>query len=453
MEQFTHPKNSKVTNVRVDAEPDSLDSMKDDRSNIHAETGLRKRGRKPNPLINSEEGYDPWIDTKKPKISHLKKTVNQRTNGLVIGCPVSGKSAANSQNGKSIKCKPFSPKSDLPKKKGKMLKQDISHEEKGPQSDTGLEIEQKSSKTLEIKKRKRSIRAEVPGDCLENTTLHSANEEMEKNGEEMEKNGTGSSSAQIGSEQKSWVHDIPAKKKTKAGNEAPKTKPKRKQSAEKGKVSGTLGLGAELIGKRIKVWWPMDKIYYEGVVNSYDDTEKRHTVLYTDDAEEILNLKTERWKLIDDDVSPSILEENISGKRSEKTPQGKADSNWKDMSSSTPETAGIKVGNRVITDEAIDPSIMDCSKLDSERSAEKLKIESSNTDTDSENTLSAQTSFKFQRIRSADDYDEVCKPNGEPSEKSNCGFEVQDCDSSKMDDHRIQNDKGSLFEADQYRLR
>ncbi|GJU33973.1 phospholipase-like protein [Tanacetum coccineum] len=35
--------------------------------------------------------------------------------------------------------------------------------------------------------------------------------------------------------------------------------------------------GENLVGERIKVWWPLDKKYYEGVVESFDCSEKKHT--------------------------------------------------------------------------------------------------------------------------------------------------------------------------------
>ncbi|KAI3499028.1 hypothetical protein L1887_34820 [Cichorium endivia] len=54
-----------------------------------------------------------------------------------------------------------------------------------------------------------------------------------------------------------------------------------------------------LIGRRIKVWWPMDKVYYEGVVKSYDHESKKHVILYDDGDLEVLRLHRERWKLVE----------------------------------------------------------------------------------------------------------------------------------------------------------
>nr|XP_043637270.1 sister chromatid cohesion protein PDS5-like [Erigeron canadensis] len=54
--------------------------------------------------------------------------------------------------------------------------------------------------------------------------------------------------------------------------------------------------GENLVGSRIKVWWPDDKLYYPGVVKSFDCIRKRHKLLYDDGEEEVLDLKEEQWE-------------------------------------------------------------------------------------------------------------------------------------------------------------
>ncbi|GMI64562.1 hypothetical protein like AT5G47690 [Hibiscus trionum] len=56
---------------------------------------------------------------------------------------------------------------------------------------------------------------------------------------------------------------------------------------------------ADLIGYRIKVWWPTDKQFYKGTVKSYDPMKRKHVVLYEDGDVEVLRLERERWELID----------------------------------------------------------------------------------------------------------------------------------------------------------
>ncbi|KAJ4831103.1 hypothetical protein Tsubulata_033020 [Turnera subulata] len=55
----------------------------------------------------------------------------------------------------------------------------------------------------------------------------------------------------------------------------------------------------ELIGHRIKVWWPMDKKFYGGTIKSYDPLKGKHVILYDDGDVEVLRLEKERWELID----------------------------------------------------------------------------------------------------------------------------------------------------------
>ncbi|CAJ2656499.1 unnamed protein product [Trifolium pratense] len=80
-------------------------------------------------------------------------------------------------------------------------------------------------------------------------------------------------------------------------------------------------LGNSLVGKRIKVWWPLDQTYYDGVVNAYDHVKGKHKVLYDDGMEEQLNLKKHRWELVDVNVlpdeahEPQELGDSLVGKR------------------------------------------------------------------------------------------------------------------------------------------
>ncbi|GER48127.1 sister chromatid cohesion protein pds5 [Striga asiatica] len=75
------------------------------------------------------------------------------------------------------------------------------------------------------------------------------------------------------------------------------------------------GTSAEdLIDRRIKVWWPMDKEYYEGVVKSFDTEKKKHVILYDDGDVEVLRLEKERWELVDNDPKGSGSSKGLSRK-------------------------------------------------------------------------------------------------------------------------------------------
>ncbi|GJW86007.1 phospholipase-like protein [Tanacetum coccineum] len=60
-----------------------------------------------------------------------------------------------------------------------------------------------------------------------------------------------------------------------------------------------------LVGSRIKVWWPKDDTYYEGTVKSFDSSKKKHKVWYDDGDKESIDLKKEKWELVAD-VSPML---------------------------------------------------------------------------------------------------------------------------------------------------
>lgn len=76
---------------------------------------------------------------------------------------------------------------------------------------------------------------------------------------------------------------------------------KKKPSSGKDKVKETPQCDKNLVGKKIKVWWPLDSKFYEGVVGSYNSSKKKFTVNYNDGETEKLNLSKERWELVEDD--------------------------------------------------------------------------------------------------------------------------------------------------------
>ncbi|KAL6899604.1 hypothetical protein ACP4OV_006262 [Aristida adscensionis] len=61
------------------------------------------------------------------------------------------------------------------------------------------------------------------------------------------------------------------------------------------------GLDASLVGARVKVWWPDDKMFYKGVVDSFDPASKKHKVAYDDGDVEVLLLKEEKWEFISEE--------------------------------------------------------------------------------------------------------------------------------------------------------
>ncbi|RLM79722.1 hypothetical protein C2845_PM12G11910 [Panicum miliaceum] len=75
------------------------------------------------------------------------------------------------------------------------------------------------------------------------------------------------------------------------------------------------GLDGSLVGARIKVWWPDDKMFYKGVVASFDSGSKRHKVAYDDGDVEVLLLRDEKWEFISEEKEASVASETPRGRK------------------------------------------------------------------------------------------------------------------------------------------
>ena len=52
------------------------------------------------------------------------------------------------------------------------------------------------------------------------------------------------------------------------------------------------------MGKRIRVFWPLDKAWYEGTVKSFDKVANKHLIQYEDEEEELLDLEKEKFEWV-----------------------------------------------------------------------------------------------------------------------------------------------------------
>ncbi|CAL9753886.1 unnamed protein product [Musa acuminata subsp. burmannicoides] len=62
----------------------------------------------------------------------------------------------------------------------------------------------------------------------------------------------------------------------------------------------------EVVGKRIKVFWPLDKAWYEGRVSSFDEMSGQHLICYVDGEEEALDLGKEKFEWIGGETPRSL---------------------------------------------------------------------------------------------------------------------------------------------------
>ncbi|KAL5983572.1 hypothetical protein ACLOJK_017660 [Asimina triloba] len=65
-------------------------------------------------------------------------------------------------------------------------------------------------------------------------------------------------------------------------------------------LSGKKPYSAEVVGKRIKVYWPLDKCWYDGCVKSFDEKTGQHVVQYDDAEEEVLDLGEEKIEWVEE---------------------------------------------------------------------------------------------------------------------------------------------------------
>ncbi|KAG9457908.1 hypothetical protein H6P81_002416 [Aristolochia fimbriata] len=56
----------------------------------------------------------------------------------------------------------------------------------------------------------------------------------------------------------------------------------------------------DVVGKRVKVFWPQDDAWYEGYIKSFDKESGKHLVLYDDAEEEVLELVNEKIEILED---------------------------------------------------------------------------------------------------------------------------------------------------------
>ncbi|XP_016462872.2 sister chromatid cohesion protein PDS5 homolog C isoform X2 [Nicotiana tabacum] len=96
--------------------------------------------------------------------------------------------------------------------------------------------------------------------------------------------------------------DSPDKPAKDEGNQEETTKSaKRKRSSGKDRATEDVQYDESLVGLKVKVWWPYDRSFYEGVISAFDSGKRKHTVSYDDGETEVLNLRKERWEFIQGD--------------------------------------------------------------------------------------------------------------------------------------------------------
>ncbi|XP_022724564.1 uncharacterized protein LOC111281182 isoform X2 [Durio zibethinus] len=393
----------------------------------------KKRGRRPNSLMNSEEGYDhSWIymDLEDAAAQLMDEKVSESMELSFQIKEIIGASSASPNSGlpgginprrgrskgkESMTTENADPNSSLTKRlelKAQILEK--------PAPSAGGSLQMKSeAKTSDRKRQKRSRRVEIGAKTnqaslyfapekegrvqsdLEEKKLQQPTVKKYKNNQTLDdddmldKNISGASGKQTISRS--------ATTSRRGGSymeKTPKTNPKSQRNARKGMASELPDLGEELTGRRIKVWWPMDKRFYEGVVASFDPIRMMHQVFYDDGDEERLNLRRECWQLIHDkgqettdlptpDVSLDILRKQKGKAHSSlpksARPRSSSKRNGAHASTSTRKSksyADSSADGAMLDKSMVHKSLKDASTTDGrstgdgQKSAEELKVES-----------------------------------------------------------------------------
>ncbi|XP_076896230.1 DNA mismatch repair protein MSH6-like isoform X2 [Bidens hawaiensis] len=82
----------------------------------------------------------------------------------------------------------------------------------------------------------------------------------------------------------------------------PNPNPKLPLVIGKSPSTSTPTYGDEVVNRRIRVYWPLDKSWYEGCVKSFDKSTGKHLVQYDDSEEELLDLSKEKVELLKEEV-------------------------------------------------------------------------------------------------------------------------------------------------------
>lgn len=61
------------------------------------------------------------------------------------------------------------------------------------------------------------------------------------------------------------------------------------------------GFRGDVVGRRIKVFWSLDKAWHEGRVSSFYASQGKHLVLYDDGEEEALDLSCQKFEWLEED--------------------------------------------------------------------------------------------------------------------------------------------------------
>ncbi|KAL4572174.1 hypothetical protein LXL04_018943 [Taraxacum kok-saghyz] len=134
--------------------------------------------------------------------------------------------------------------------------------------------------------------------------------------------------------------------------------------------------GDELVNRRIKVYWPLDKAWYEGCVKSFDKSSGKHLVQYDDSEEEHLDLSKEKIELLKEQAKRfrRLRKFSIEDEDDDEAGGGSQEIVDKNVESGSDDSADEDWGKNV-EKEAIDDEMEDLDLVDEEEEEEEVEME------------------------------------------------------------------------------
>ncbi|KAL2641782.1 hypothetical protein R1flu_009369 [Riccia fluitans] len=86
------------------------------------------------------------------------------------------------------------------------------------------------------------------------------------------------------------------------------------ESGNSGNGRGTHNPGESVIGMRLRVWWPLDKVWYPGRIRSYNKENGTHVIAYDDGEDETVTLSKEKLDWLDENEAVEGLQKLASGR-------------------------------------------------------------------------------------------------------------------------------------------
>ncbi|KAG7597197.1 Armadillo-type fold [Arabidopsis suecica] len=287
-----------------------------------ASVSTRKRGLKPNSLMNPEEGYsfktssskkvqekelgDSSLGKLAAKKVSLPTKVGQTNQSVVISLSSSGRARTGARKRSRTKMEEtdhdVGSVATQPSKKQIVKKNNPAEEDLTKSNVEKSEDGIKTGKSSKKEKAHNGLAKTSAKKPLAETKMVKPSGKKSAHSDAKKKNSEGASmDTPIPRSSKTKKKDSRATTpSTKKSDQAPKSHLKRKRTAGEEVESNRSELGEELVGKTVNVWWPLDKKFYEGVVKSYSSLKKMHQVTYIDGDVEELNLKEERFEIIED---------------------------------------------------------------------------------------------------------------------------------------------------------